>query len=133
MFVYADSGAKVLDKDVAHEEDDESSAAKQSKLRRANVSLLADEDNRYSGKRISRKSLEGLSAITKGKAPGGRFKHCITRMHSSRMRTDHGSSNLGGGGGGASLSNQNHPPPTRDAFWEYSDPLPGHVRDRPTL
>ena len=82
MFVcYTDSGAKVLDKDVDHEVDDESSAPKQSKLRRANVTFLADEDNRYSGKRISRKSLEGLSAITRGKVPGGRLKHLIIMNH----------------------------------------------------
>ena len=82
MFVcYIDSGAKVLDKDVDHEVDDESSASKQSKLRRANVTLLADEDNRYSGKRISRKSLEGSSAKTSGKVPGGRLKHFIIMNH----------------------------------------------------
>ena len=82
MFVcYIDSGAKVLDKDVDHEVDGESSAPKQSKLRRANVTLLADEDNRYSGKRISRKSLEGSSAKTSGKVPGGRLKHFIIMNH----------------------------------------------------
>ena len=62
----------MLDKDVAHEVEDESSTPKQSKLRRVNVSLLADEDNRYSGKRISRKSLEGS---TRGKFPGGKLKY----------------------------------------------------------
>ena len=80
LFVYTDSGAKVLDKDVAHEVEDESSTPKQSKLRRVNVNLLADEDKKYSGKRITRKSLEGSDA-TIGTFPGGKLKYFIIINH----------------------------------------------------
>ena len=53
-----DSGAKVLEKNTDHEDAENTPVVKHSKLRKANVALLADEDSRYAGKRVTRKSLE---------------------------------------------------------------------------
>ena len=72
----------MLEKDASDEDVDTTSSVKHSKLRKANVTLLAEEDRRYAGKRVTRKSLEiPMAGPSRGFEQSKFYVHFLNRFY----------------------------------------------------